>query len=77
VVDTTFFETRGHAYDAPFPKPITAGRVAAAVMQAVEKGRAETFVPGWFKAAVAFRHLVPGAYVLGTRRRYRKELSSR
>ncbi|MEY2568535.1 MAG: 3-oxoacyl-[acyl-carrier protein] reductase [Actinomycetota bacterium] len=75
VVDTTFFETRGHTYDASFPKVISAEKVADGVMRAVERGKLETFVPGWFRAAVAFRHLAPGLYASGTRRRFRKELS--
>jgi 3-oxoacyl-[acyl-carrier protein] reductase len=77
IVATNFFEARGKSYDAPFPKPVSAAAVAEASLRAVDRGRVETFVPGWFKAAVAFRHLVPSMYVTGTRRRYRKELASR
>src|SRR5205807_1975815 len=73
VVDTGFFETRGHASDQSFPKPISAEQVAEAVISAVEHNRAETFVPGWFKAALAVRHVVPSAYRMGTRRRFRTQ----
>jgi len=74
VVDTDFFEARGHLYDRPFPKPISADRVAAGVISAVEKNRAEVFVPGPFKYAVAVRHLAPRLYRWGTRRSFKNEL---
>ena len=74
VVDTDFFETRGHAYDRPFPKPIPADRVAAAVIGAVESGRREVFVPRWFKYALAVRHLSPSLYARGTRRSFKDQL---
>jgi short-subunit dehydrogenase len=74
VVDTDFFETRGHAYDRPFPKPISADRVAGAVVGAVESGRREVFVPRWFKYALAVRHLSPGLYAHGTRRSFKDQL---
>lgn len=74
VVDTDFFEARGHLYDRPFPKPISADRVAAGVIGAVEKNKAEVFVPGPFKYAVAVRHLAPRLYRWGTRRSFKNEL---
>jgi short-subunit dehydrogenase len=76
VVDTAFFEARGHAYDRPFPRPMPAGRVADAVIAAVERGRLETFVPRAFGAAVAVRHLSPRLYAWGTRRTFRRELGA-
>jgi len=74
VVDTEFFATRGHLYDRSFPKPISADRVAAGVINAVEKNKAEVFVPGPFKYAVAIRHLAPRLYRWGTRRSFKDEL---
>jgi len=74
VVDTDFFEARGHLYDRPFPKPISADRVAAGVIKAVEKNLAEVFVPGPFKYAVAVRHVAPRLYRWGTRRSFKNEL---
>ena len=74
VVDTDFFEARGHAYDRPFPKPISADRVAEAVIGAVESGRSEVFVPRWFKYALAVRHLSPAVYARGTRRSFKDQL---
>jgi len=74
IVDTSFFEARGHAYDRPFPRPIPASRVADAVIRAVERDRTETFVPRSFAAASAVRHLAPRLYAWGTRRAFRREL---
>ena len=74
VVDTDFFEARGHAYDRPFPKPIPADRVAEAVVRAVESGQREVFVPRWFKYALAVRHLSPSLYARGTRRSFKDQL---
>jgi short-subunit dehydrogenase len=74
VVDTAFFEARGHAFDRPFPRPMPASRVAGAVIRAVEHERLETFVPPTFGAAVAVRHLAPRLYDWGTRRAFRREL---
>jgi short-subunit dehydrogenase len=77
VVDTAFFEARGHAYERPFPRPMPAARVADAVVRAVEHDRLETFVPRQFAAAVAVRHVAPRLYAWGTRRAFRRELSPR
>jgi short-subunit dehydrogenase len=74
VVDTDFFEARGHSYDRPFPKPISADRVAAGVIRAVEKNLSEVFVPGAFRYAVAIRHVAPRLYRWGTRRSFKNEL---
>lgn len=76
VVDTDFFEARGHRYDRPFPKPISADRVAGTVMRAIEAGRGEWFVPRWFGSAVAVRHLAPRLYRWGTRRSFKDELGA-
>jgi hypothetical protein len=44
------------------------------VIDAVEKNRAEVFVPGPFKYAVAVRHVAPRLYRWGTRRSFKNEL---
>ena len=74
VVDTSFFEARGHPYERSFPKKVSAERVAAAVIRAVDRDQLETFVPRAFGAAVAVRHLAPRLYGWGTRRSFRSEL---
>ena len=75
VVDTSFFEARGHPYARTFPRLLSAEHVADALVGAVERDRLETFVPRWFAAAVAIRHLAPRLYEWGTRRSFRAELS--
>jgi short-subunit dehydrogenase len=77
VVDTSFFEARGHPYVREFPKLISPEQVADALIGAVERERLETFVPRWFAAAVAIRHLAPRLYAWGTRRSFGAELAPR
>ena len=73
-VDTGFFAHRGHEYARGFPRKVSAERVAKAVMAAVEGRRFEQLVPRWFRGALVFRHLVPPAYLSGTRRSFASEL---
>lgn len=61
-VDTGFFTARGRPYDRRSPRPVSADRVAEAVVDAVEHDRAEAWVPGWLRVAPAVRSLAPGAY---------------
>ena len=75
-VATDFFDARGHSYDRSFPKQVSAEKVAAAVIRAVEKDKLEQLVPGWFHQAVVMRHLVPPLMRWGTRRSFRDELAS-
>ena len=70
-VDTEFFATRGHPYDGGFPKAVTAQKVAAAVVRAIERGTAEQFVPHWLHSALVLRHTVPPLLRWGTRRRFK------
>jgi short-subunit dehydrogenase len=70
-VDTDFFATRGHAYDGGFPKAVTAEKVAAAVVRAIERGTPEQFVPRWLHQALVLRHTVPPLLRWGTRRRFK------
>ncbi|WGL53018.1 SDR family NAD(P)-dependent oxidoreductase [Nocardioides sp. BP30] len=76
VVDTGFFESRGRPYDRRSPRPLPARAVAAAILSAVERDRAEVFVPGWTRLAPTVRALAPAAF----RRlslRYGEEVRSR
>ena len=75
-VATDFFAARGHDYDRERPRPVPAAQVADAVMRAVEADHEEQFVPGWFRQAVVFRHLVPPLYRWGARRAMRAELEA-
>ena len=74
-VDTDFGEARGHPYDRDRPRPVDAGAVARAVVRAVERGRAEQYVPAGFRPAVVIRHLLPPVFRWGTRRSFRRELA--
>ena len=74
VVATEFGAARGHPYDRDRPKPISADAVADAVVAAIERGSAETYVPRWFRPATVVRHLVPPLFRWGTARSFRDEL---
>jgi uncharacterized protein len=67
-VATDFFAARGHPYDRRFPRPVSPERVATEVVDAVERGRAERFVPRWLRQALVSRVLVPPLYRWGARR---------
>jgi short-subunit dehydrogenase len=67
-VATEFFAARGHAYDRRFPRQVSPERVATAVVDAVEHGQAERFIPRWFRPALVSRVLLPPLYRWGARR---------
>ncbi|MFC7648628.1 SDR family NAD(P)-dependent oxidoreductase [Streptosporangium lutulentum] len=62
VVDTPFFERRGAPYTRRWPAPIPAERVARAVVAAVERGRDETYVPGWLRLPARLKGAAPGPF---------------
>lgn len=62
VVDTSFFEGRGRPYDRRWPEPVSAQRVAAAIVGAIEHGRPEVFVPAWSSVAVRVHGALPGVF---------------
>ncbi|WP_033289578.1 SDR family NAD(P)-dependent oxidoreductase [Amycolatopsis jejuensis] len=67
VVRTEFFERRGRAYTRSTPRPVSAERVAAAVVRAAGHP-GDYYVPRWLRIPVALRGAVPGAYrALATR----------
>jgi short-subunit dehydrogenase len=74
VVATDFGTARGHPYDRARPKPISAESVAAEVVTAIERDKAETYVPRSFRAAVVARHVMPPLFRWGTARTFRAEL---
>lgn len=74
-VATGFADARGHPYDRARPRPVPAEDVARAVVRAVEGERAEQYVPGSFRPAVAVRHLVPPLFRWGTARSFTRELA--
>jgi short-subunit dehydrogenase len=60
-VDTGFFDNRGADYQRRWPRKVPAARVARAVIDAVERGRLEVFVPPWYRAVGIVQAGVPGA----------------
>jgi short-subunit dehydrogenase len=62
VVDTQFFSRRGRPYTRRTPRPLPAGRVADALVNAILRNRAEVYVPSWLRIPVAVRGLLPGLY---------------
>ncbi|PVZ08595.1 SDR family NAD(P)-dependent oxidoreductase [Actinomycetospora cinnamomea] len=65
-VDTPFLARRGYA--RAVPRPVPPGRVAEATLRAVERGRAEVFVPRWLRAASVVHGIAPGAFTALSRR---------
>lgn len=60
VVDTLFFTRRGRPYDRDRPKPVPADDVAAALVDAVLRNRAEVFVPAWLRFPARLHGAFPG-----------------
>lgn len=67
-VQTDFFALRGRPYRRSVPRPVPADRVARALIDSIEAGQPERWVPSWLRIAPAFRALTPGLYrALATR----------
>ncbi len=62
VVRTAFFDRRGRPYDRGFPRPISADRVARAVVRGVRRGADEVFVPRWMRPVARFHGWWPGLF---------------
>jgi short-subunit dehydrogenase len=62
VVDTPFFERRGAPYERAWPVPIPPERVARAILTAIRRGRAESYVPGWLRLPARLRGAAPGPF---------------
>ncbi len=58
-VRTPFFDHRGRAYDRRFPRQIAPAEVASALLQAIERGKAEVFVPRWLTVPARLQGAVP------------------
>ena len=65
-VETHFTEARGVPFAENTPKPVKPKAVADLVIKAVERNKAEKFIPGWLSPAYTFKVLVPPAYRVGT-----------
>ena len=75
-VETDFFDTRGHAYEGSYPKPVTAKRVADSVIEVVESEGLERVIPRALRPAIVFRHMAPLIYRRGTARVMSKQLNA-
>lgn len=62
IVDTPFFDRRGVPYNRSRPRPVPPQRVAAAIVSAVERGRAEVYVPAWLGLPVRVKGAAPALY---------------
>ena len=62
VVDTPFFARRGSPYGRSRPIPVSAPRVARAVLTAIERDQAVTFVPRWFGFPAWLHGTAPGTF---------------
>jgi short-subunit dehydrogenase len=58
-VDTPFFAREGRPYRRRFPRLVEPGRVAEALLTAVERGTAEVFVPRWIVLPVRLHGGLP------------------
>jgi short-subunit dehydrogenase len=62
VIDTPFFSRRGRPYGRARPAPVPAGRVATAIVSALERGRPVVYVPGWMRLPAWLHGTAPGAF---------------
>ncbi|MEU6411634.1 SDR family NAD(P)-dependent oxidoreductase [Microbispora sp. NPDC046933] len=62
VVDTPFFARRGRPYTRRRPVPVPPERVARAIAVAVERDRAEVYVPAWLRLPARLHGAAPGAF---------------
>jgi uncharacterized protein len=58
-VRTPFFDHRGLPYDRRFPRQLDAAEVASALLEALERGDPEVFVPRWLTMAARVRGATP------------------
>ncbi|WP_432861477.1 SDR family NAD(P)-dependent oxidoreductase [Microbispora rosea] len=68
VVDTPFFARRGRPYTRRRPAPVAPERVARAIAVAVERDRAEVYVPAWLRLPARLQGAAPGAFRVLARR---------
>jgi short-subunit dehydrogenase len=61
-VDTPFFDRRGRRYDRRFPRMVPPDAVARRVLRALERDRAEVFVPAWLSLAARVQGVAPGVF---------------
>jgi short-subunit dehydrogenase len=62
VIDTPFFDREGRPYGRSFPRMRKPEAVADGIVRAIERGRADVFVPRWMEFPVRLRGAMPGLY---------------
>src|SRR5499427_407249 len=62
VIDTAFFSRRGRPYGRARPAPVPAGRVATAIVSALEHGRPVVYVPRWMRIPAWLHGAAPGTF---------------
>ncbi|MEN3269816.1 SDR family NAD(P)-dependent oxidoreductase [Pseudonocardia sp.] len=72
-VETPYYERRGQPYHRRFPRPIGPERVAAALVDAVRRNRAEVFVPRWLTVGARVHGAAPALFAHLSRRMDRRE----
>jgi len=75
-VDTDFTNARGVPFQRSVPRPVSAERVAASVVSAVEGDRFEQVIPRWLRSGIVARAIAPGLYRRGLFRDSAKEAAA-
>lgn len=68
VVRTKFFESRGEPYDRTFPRMVGPERIAAAVIDVVERDAKRRLVPRWIGVPIRLRGIAPASFRAISRR---------
>ena len=61
-VETAFFTSRGAPYGRRRPKPVRPERIAAAIVEAIERDKDEVVVPRWASLAIRVHGATPGLF---------------
>jgi short-subunit dehydrogenase len=61
-VSTPFFSRRGRPYARHWPAPVSADRVARAIVSAAEHNRRVVYIPGWLHFPAWLHGLAPGTF---------------
>ncbi len=75
-VDTDFANARGVPFQRSVPRPVSAERVATAVVKAIEEDRFEQSLPRWLRVGSVARAVAPNLYRKGLLRDSAKESAS-
>ena len=61
-VSTPFFSRRGRPYARHWPTPVSADRVASAIVSAAARNRPVVYIPGWLHFPAWMHGFAPGAF---------------